>query len=59
MIKCPVCGQYSFERKNNFEVCEVCGWENDGVQLSNPDYDGGANELSLNQFRDKWQAENK
>jgi hypothetical protein len=54
-IKCPVCGQFSFERMNNFEVFEVCGWENDGVQYGNPDYDGGANELSLNQFREQWQ----
>jgi hypothetical protein len=54
MIKCPVCGQYEFERKNDFDVCEVCGWENDGVQMGEPDYRGGANELSLNQFRAEW-----
>ena len=27
MIKCPVCGQYEFEKEDNYEICEVCGWE--------------------------------
>jgi hypothetical protein len=58
-IKCPCCGKFEFERFNDFDVCEVCGWENDGVQYDDPDYDGGANDLSLNQFREKWQSENK
>jgi len=54
MIKCPVCGQYEFERKDDFDVCEVCEWENDGVQLSDPDYEGGANYVSLNQYLKQW-----
>jgi len=58
MIKCPVCGQYEFERDDDFDVCEVCEWENDGVQLSDPDYEGGANYVSLNQYRTQWQEAN-
>ena len=49
MIKCPVCMRFDFEHDNNFQVCDVCGWENDGVQHDDPDYRGGANFVSLNE----------
>lgn len=54
MIKCPVCGEYEFEEENNFEICEVCGWENDGIQMDNPDEEHCANLMSLNQARQAW-----
>jgi len=57
MIKCPVCGLYDFERRNDFDICEICEWQNDGVQMGDPDYDGGANSESLNQYRARWQKE--
>lgn len=50
-IKCPVCGGYKFEEENNFEICPYCMWENDGVQHDDPDYAGGANDISLNEAR--------
>ncbi|MDD2434454.1 MAG: CPCC family cysteine-rich protein [Bacilli bacterium] len=49
-MKCPVCGEYTFN--GLYDICPVCGWENDIVQLDNPD-DGGANAMSLNQ-RIEW-----
>jgi len=33
----------------------VCFWEDDDVQLRDPDYEGGANEVSLNQARRNFQ----
>ena len=44
---CPVCGQYTFTEPH--EICPVCGWEQDRVQEEDPDFAGGANQLSLNQ----------
>ena len=58
MIRCPVCSKYEFAMSNNFDVCAVCEWENDGVQLQDPDYDGGANDLSLNDYKAEWQKRN-
>ena len=58
MIKCPVCSDYIFEMDNDFDICPICDWENDGVQLDDPDYCGGANDLSLNDFKTKWQQQN-
>ncbi|MCD8065760.1 MAG: hypothetical protein LUE15_01065 [Oscillospiraceae bacterium] len=55
--KCPVCGQYEFPEEGSYAVCEVCGWEDDAVQEDDPDYAGGANPISLNQFRKEWSEE--
>lgn len=51
--KCPCCGNYTFPEEvgNTFEVCEICNWEDDLVQLRNPDFKGGANKMSLNEAR--------
>ena len=54
MIKCPVCNSYDFEEDNDFDICEICGWENDGVQLDDPNYRGGANRKSLNEAKAAW-----
>jgi uncharacterized Zn finger protein (UPF0148 family) len=55
MIKCPVCGEYTFTGENDFDVCPVCEWENDGVQTDDPSYWGGANELCLNDYKKEWE----
>ncbi len=51
--KCPCCGYYTFEEpiNNTFNICPVCFWEDDGVQLFKPDFNGGANSPSLNEAK--------
>ena len=51
--ECPCCEYYTLDDKpdNTFQICPVCFWEDDGVQLNDLDYEGGANEMSLNQAR--------
>lgn len=39
-IACPVCGKSQVEE---YEICPVCFWENDPVQLWKPQLAGGAN----------------
>lgn len=51
---CPVCRQYEFEYSGCFDICEVCGWEDDNLQSKHPDYEGGANKMSLNQAREAY-----
>ena len=53
-MKCPVCGKYEFQHEDDYDVCPVCNWENDGLQYDEPDYAGGANDMSLNQAREAW-----
>ena len=52
---CPCCGQTIVGR---FDMCEVCGWENDYQQRDNPDMHGGANSMSLNEAKNAY-AEGK
>lgn len=45
---CPVCGYLSFvEPPGSFDICGVCFWEDDVVQLKNPYLHTGANRMSL------------
>ena len=48
---CPVGGQAVLA---GFEVCPVCDWQNDRVQIMHPDMEGGANNMSLNQAKQAW-----
>jgi hypothetical protein len=55
---CPVCGVYSMpSEEDSYHICEVCGWEDDGIQNDDPTYPGGANELCLKDYKNQWQHE--
>lgn len=54
--KCPICEKYDFPEEDSFDICPICGWEDDDLQLKNPDYKGGANDMSLNEYRENWIA---
>lgn len=45
---CPCCGHLAFaEPPGSYEICSICFWEDDLVQLRWPDWSGGANRPSL------------
>ena len=54
LLPCPVCGSYTISEYCNYEICPVCGWEDDPVQFDKPDLEGGANLCSLNQSKELW-----
>jgi hypothetical protein len=47
---CPCCGFLTLEEEppGTYDICEVCFWEDDPVQFDDPDFVGGANNVSLN-----------
>ncbi len=47
MNTCPCCGYKVFEERGNYEICPICYWEDDDVQLADPWFEGGANTPSL------------
>jgi hypothetical protein len=53
---CPCCGYKTFTHPpdGSFEICHVCFWENEAAQLEDPDFDGGANKVSLRQAQQKF-----
>lgn len=46
---CPCCGYKTLDEPaiGTFDICELCDWEDDLVQNSDPDYEGGANGICL------------
>jgi cysteine-rich CPCC protein len=45
---CPACGYLVFsEPAGSYDICPICFWEDDLVQLAFPDMAGGANKVSL------------
>lgn len=42
---CPLCGYRTIG--DEFDICDICGWEHDLVQESNPDSPTGANRSSF------------
>lgn len=59
LISCPCCNLPTISCRGAYEICEECGWEDDPVQLADPDYAGGANVMSLNDAQRKWLASRK
>lgn len=53
---CPCCGYLTLTEpaSGSYDICSVCFWEDDGVQLRDPDYAGGANRVSLNEGRESF-----
>lgn len=49
MRKCKACEIGNVE--GDYYICGFCGWEADPLQEENDDYIGGANEMSLNQYK--------
>jgi hypothetical protein len=56
--QCPCCGQPTLDPNNKYryDICPVCGWEDDPIQDKDPDYMGAANSLSLNLARRAYAA---
>lgn len=51
-MKCPVCNNETLiDNAYEWDICEECFWEYDPLQVSNPDYRGGANHHSLNEYK--------
>ena len=56
VFKCPVCGKYTFQSgPGSYEICPICGWENDKAQYKDPTLKGGANRLSLKEYKKQYE----
>jgi Cysteine-rich CPCC len=48
---CPCCQHLTIDDPGRFDICPICGWEDDPIQRDDPNYQGGANEVSLSEAR--------
>ena len=50
---CPCCGYYTFENEpnGNYDICQVCFWEDDPMAYKFPEADSCSNFVSLVQAR--------
>ncbi|MEL7151549.1 MAG: CPCC family cysteine-rich protein [Pseudomonadota bacterium] len=56
LLPCRCCGSFTISAYDAFEICPVCGWEDDDVQAEDPTFSGGANVPSLNEARASYAA---
>jgi hypothetical protein len=56
---CPACRFLTLSESppGTYEICSICGWEDDPAQFSDPNYSGGANRPSLNEWRRNFEEE--
>lgn len=56
LYPCPCCKYLTLkhEADGSYDICPVCFWEDDFVQLKDPDFSGGANKVSLIQARENF-----
>lgn len=60
VFKCPVCGKYTFQSgPGSYEICPICGWENDKAQYKDPTLKGGANRLSLKEYKKQYEKNHR
>ena len=52
---CAVCATPVLGDSCTYEICPVCGWEDDPVQAEDVTYAGGANAVSLDDARQAWE----
>jgi len=56
LYPCPCCSSLTLYERGAYEMCVVCGWEDDLVQSNDPAYSGGANSNSLSEAQANWRT---
>ena len=54
---CPVCGKHTFKDIGSYEICPFCVWIDDPVMNDDPDLKIGANDISLNDYKKRFETE--
>lgn len=44
---CPVCGYFTLGERAAFDICEICFWEDDGIDDIKGNRESGPNQMTL------------
>ncbi len=50
-LQCPCCDYFTLGERGGYDICLICFWEDDGIDLDNIDKHSGPNHITLRQGR--------
>jgi hypothetical protein len=53
--QCPACDYFTLANRGQYEICPICFWEDNGLDLDRPDVISGPNHLTLREARTNFQ----
>jgi len=51
LLQCPCCDFFTLPARGDYDICPVCFWEDDGIDVDRPDVRSGPNHMTLRQGR--------
>lgn len=49
--QCPCCDYFTLTNRGEYEICEICFWEDDGLDLTELKTHSGPNHITLEEGR--------
>lgn len=49
--QCPVCDYFSLPKRGDYDICRICFWEDDGLDVDRLDVHSGPNHATLREAR--------
>ena len=56
LLPCPCCDYRTLAKRAEYDICPVCFWEDDGVDLDELEQHSGPNHMTLSEGRDNFKA---
>ncbi len=52
--QCPCCDFFTLEVRGDYDICPICFWEDDGVDIDKLDCGSGPNHMTLREGRNNF-----
>ena len=50
-LQCPCCDYFTLGERGGYEICPICFWEDDGIDIDDSDEHSGPNHITLREGR--------